>query len=104
MTRRPQRLIRLAQQLAVALGLDIDQDSEHMTEEDLRELLNAALDYVDHAEDYRNRQSASPLMQLPGIWNSSGPYQVQTGPTSSSATTYRRSYSPGELMAMNVEP
>lgn len=67
MTRRPQRLIRLAQQLANTLGLDIDQDADVMTEEDLRELLNAAIDYVETAEEYRQKQISQPNYTLPNI-------------------------------------
>ena len=60
MSRRPQRLIRLAQQLANTLGMDIDQDADVMTEEDLRELLNAAIDYVEKAEEEKRLNAAPP--------------------------------------------
>jgi hypothetical protein len=43
-----------------------------MTEEDLRELLNAALDYVEAGEEYRQKQISTPV--FPNIVGDTKPY------------------------------
>jgi len=84
--RRPQRLIRLAQHLATSLGLDIDQDSDVISEEELRELLNAAIDYVESAEEFRQAQISRPT--LPGLIGTGVGTGTQWGTWTSTSPTY----------------
>jgi hypothetical protein len=101
-SRRPRRLIRLAQHLAVALGLEIDQDSDSLTEEELRELLNAAIDYVESAEEYRSQRSPYILPNIIGVGGQGGGYSTGTWTTSppytmTSSTTAASSHSHGKV-------